>query len=324
MKKTLVAVAAMAAVTGAMAQATIYGVIDQAYQSTKLTAGANTTKTTAIANTWNGSLIGFKAAEDLGSGMKAYAQYEMGVSVDQTDASPIENRNSFVGMSGGFGSVQIGRQYNFAFFNAISNDPFSFTGASGYAVGYGGPGGASRTSNMIAYTAPSFVPGVGIQVGKAMGETASLNGAPKTNDSTSYGVTYAAGALYAGITGETITAATAAAPTAAKTKNSTTTITYDLGMAKVGYGLGKTTTGTDYNKGNAFSITVPVGALTLAYSSGDRKAKTGAAAEVTTKVSQYGAIYALSKRTSTYLQTGKQSATATSTNITAIGLRHDF
>jgi predicted porin len=324
MKKTLVAVAAMAAVTGAMANATIYGTIDQAYESTKLSAGANTTKTTKINGTWNGgSAIGFKAAEDLGSGMKAFAQYEFGVSVDQPDTS-LENRYSFVGLSGDFGSVSIGRMYNFAFFNSIANDPFGHSGTGGYAVGYASAGGSQRQSNMIAYTAPSFVPGLGIQVAKAQGETASLNGAPKTNDSTAYGVTYASGALYAGITGETITAATAAAPTAAKTKNSTTTITYDLGMVKVGYSTGKTSTGADYNKAGAFSLTVPMGALTLAVSSGDRKAKTGAAAEVKTTVTQYGALYALSKRTNAYLQNGKASATATTTTVTAIGIKHDF
>jgi len=321
MKKTLVAVAAMFAATGAMANATIYGVIDQAYESTKTTAGTVTTKTTKINNTWNGSLIGFKASEDLGSGMKAFGQYEMGVNPDQNDPSAIFNRNSFVGLSGGFGSVQIGSQYNFAFFNAITADPFSMTGTSGYAVGYGGPGNALRQSNMIAYTAPTIATGVGIQVGKALGETATTAALPtKTGDSTSWGLTYAAGALYAGTTNETVTGATAAS---AKTKNSTTTITYDLGMVKVGYGLGKTTTGATFNKGNAISFTVPVGALTLAYSSGDRKTN-ASGAEVTTKVSQYGAIYAMSKRTSAYLQTGKQSATATSTNMYAIGLRHDF
>jgi len=304
-----------------MAQATIYGVIDQAYESTKVSAGAVTTKTTKLNSTWNGSLIGFKAAEDLGSGMKAFAQYEMGVNPDQNDPSPTFNRNSFVGLSGGFGSVQVGSQYNFAFFNAITADPFGMSGTSGYAVGYGGPGNSLRQSNMIAYTAPSFVPGVGIQVGKAMGETATTNALPtKTGDSTSYGVTYGAGPLYAGITGETVIGATAATP---KTKNSTTTITYDLGMVKVGYGLGKTTTGATFNKGGAFSVTVPMGALTLAVSSGDRKTNVSGA-EVKTTVSQYGAIYALSKRTSAYLQTGKQSAPATSTNMYAIGLRHDF
>jgi len=305
-----------------MAQATIYGTIDQAYESTKLSVGANTTKTTKINGTWNGgSAIGFKASEDLGSGMKAFAQYEFGVSADQPDTAGMENRNSFVGLSGGFGSVSIGRQYNFAFNNAIANDPLGFSGTAGYAVGYGSAGNSVRQSNLIAYTLPSFVPGVGIQVGKAMGETASVNGSAKTGDSTSYGVTYAAGALYAGVTGETVTGALT---TSAKTKNSTTTITYDLGMVKVGYGLGKTTTGNNYSKAGAFSLTVPLGAVTLALSSGDLKVKTGPAAEVSTKESQYGAMYALSKRTNAYLHTGKQSATGISTNIYAFGVKHDF
>jgi predicted porin len=322
MKKTLVAVAAMAAVTGAMANATIYGTIDQAYESTKLSVGANTTKTTKINGTWNGgSAIGFKGSEDLGNGMKAYFQQEIGLSTDQPDTS-YENRFSFVGLSGGFGDIKLGRQYNFAFFNAIANDPLAFTStADYYAVSYAGPGGSSRQSNMIAYTLPSFVQGVGIQVGKAMGETASVNGSAKTGDSTSYGVTYASGALYAGVTGETVTGALT---TSAKTKNSTTTITYDLGMVKVGYGLGKTTTGNNYNKAGGFSLTVPMGAVTLALSSGDRKSKNGAAAEVKTTVTEYGGMYALSKRTNAYLHIGKQSATGTSTNMYAVGVKHDF
>ncbi|NQW66728.1 MAG: porin, partial [Burkholderiales bacterium] len=48
MKKTLVAVAAISAITGAMADATIYGTIDQALQSSKTSTGANTTKSTKI------------------------------------------------------------------------------------------------------------------------------------------------------------------------------------------------------------------------------------------------------------------------------------
>jgi len=320
MKKTLVAIAAMAAVTGAMAQATIYGTIDQAYESTKLSVGSRETKTTKISGTMNGgSAIGFKGSEDLGNGMKAYFQQEIGLSTDQNDTS-YENRNSFVGLSGGFGAVQIGRQYNFAFFNSISNDPFGFTGTGGYAVGYGQAGNV-REDNLIAYTLPSFVPGVGIQVGKAQGETPSVNGSAKTNDSTSYGVTYASGALYAGVTGETATGALTTSP---KTKYSTSTITYDLGMVKVGYGAGKTTTGNNYIKSGAFSLTVPMGAVTLALSSGDRKVKTGAAAEANTKVTQYGAMYALSKRTLAYLHTGKTSTTGTSTSMYAIGVKHDF
>jgi len=311
-----------------MAQATIYGTIDQAYESTKATAGTVTAKTTKINGTWNGgSAIGFKGSEDIGNGMKAYFQQEIGLNTDQnggpTDAQGFENRNSFVGLSGGFGDVKIGKMYNFAFYNIISNDPFGFSGTGGY-IHNSGAGGINRTSNMIAYTVPTIAAGVGIQIGKSMGETPSVNGSAKTGDATSYSLTYAAGALYAGVTGETVTGATAAAPTTAKTKHSSTTITYDLGMVKVGYGAAKTTAGTDFIKAGAFSVTVPLGAVTLAYTNGDGKVKSGTAAEVKTKYSQLGGMYALSKRTNAYLHTGKQSATAFTANIYAVGVKHDF
>ena len=76
MKKTLVAVAAMAAVTGAMAQATIYGNIDQAYtKSTTSVAGRQTSNTTTMGSYQMGSSqIGFKGEEDLGGGLKASAR----------------------------------------------------------------------------------------------------------------------------------------------------------------------------------------------------------------------------------------------------------
>ena len=319
MKKTLVAIAAMAAVTGVMAQATMYGVIDQAYTSSKVTAGTTTTKKTSVAGTLNGgSALGITGSDDLGGGMKAYFQHEFGMATDANDA--VTNRYSYLGLSGGFGDVKIGKMYNFAFNNAIANDPAGFSGTAGYAVNGAYGGGAASTSNMIAYTAPSFTPGLGIQVGKAMGEASTTAAAPtKTGDSTSWGVTYAAGALYAGVTGETVIKTAAI-----KTKHSTTTITYDLGMVKVGFGSGKSTEGTDYDKASAVSISVPVGAATFAYSSGDAKTKDGTAAEVTTKVSQYGVAYSLSKRTMGYLLQGKQSATASTTNIYAVGIKHSF
>jgi predicted porin len=308
------------------ADATIYGTFDQAYRSDKITIGTNASNTKkGIDSVLNGGMaIGFKGSEDMGNGMKAYFQQEIGLNTDQnggpTDAQGFENRNSFVGLSGGFGDVKIGKMYNFAFYNIISNDPFGFTGTGGY-IHNSGAGGINRTSNMIAYTVPTIAAGVGIQIGKSMGETVSVNGSAKTGDATSYGLTYAAGALYAGVTGETVTGALA---TSSKTKHSSTTITYDLGMVKVGYGAAKTTIGTDYIKAGAFSVTVPLGAVTLAYTNGDGKAKSGTAAEVKTKYSQVGGMYALSKRTNAYLHTGKQSATTFSANVYAIGVKHDF
>jgi len=338
MKKTLVAVAAMAAVTGAMADVTIYGTIDQAYATAKVSTITSTSKVSGLAGVQNGgSAIGFKGSEDLGGGMKAYFQQELGLSTDSNDrtgttlganaidgtatgySNGLENRNSFVGLSGGFGDVKLGRMYNMAFYNAIAADPLGYSGVAGYAVGYAGAGGALRQSNTILYTLPTIAAGVGIQVAKVAGETVTTTAAPtKTGDSTSYGVTYAAGPLYAGITGET---STTTATT--KTKNSTSTITYDLGMVKVGYGAGKTTLGTTYTKAGAVSLTVPLGALTLGYSSGDSKTNS-TGSEVKTKISQYGAMYALSKRTTAYAQSGKNSATALNSSVTAFGILHNF
>jgi predicted porin len=306
----------MAAVTGAMADATIYGTIDAAYTSAKTA----TTKTTSIGATNNGnSAIGFKGSEDLGGGMKVSFQQEIGLSTDQNDTS-YENRNSFIGLSGGFGDVKIGRQYNIAFYNIIANDPMGFSGLGTYAAA--GAGNPARTSNMILYTLPTVATGVGIQVSKALGETATTTAAPtKTNDSTAWGLTYTNGALYVGTTGETvITTATT------KTKNSSTTATYDLGVVKVGIGMSKTALGAAYSKGQMTSISAPIGAVTAWYSSGDLRVATSATSgETKTKASQYGFNYNLSKTTYAYVQSGKTSTSATSyTSGYAIGLIKAF
>jgi len=330
MKKTLVAVAAMAAVTGAMADATIYGTIDAAYTSTKaVTSATNTNKTTSIGGTNNGgSAIGFKASEDLGNGLKVSIQQEIGLNTDQnggpnssdSTGNSYENRNSFIGLSGGFGDVKIGRQYNIAFYNIIANDPMGFSGLGTYAAA--AAGNPARTSNMILYTLPTVATGVGIQVSKALGETATTTAAPtKTNDSTAWGLNYTNGALYVGTTGETvITTATT------KTKNSSTTATYDLGVVKVGIGMSKTALGTAYSKGQMTSISAPIGAVTAWYSSGDLKVATSATSgETKTKASQYGFNYNLSKTTYAYVQSGKTSTSATSsTSGYAIGLIKAF
>lgn len=55
----------------------------------------------------NSSRIGFKGSEDLGSGLKAVYQLELGVNMDQSGSSPTL-RNSYVGLSGGFGTVILG------------------------------------------------------------------------------------------------------------------------------------------------------------------------------------------------------------------------
>jgi len=361
MKKTLVAVAAMAAVTGAMAQATIYGTIDQAYYSVRNTDSSGlVTKTTGIAGINNGgSAIGFKASEDLGSGMKVYFQQEIGLKTEANggpysttaiDSSSndvsvynYENRNSFLGISGGLGSVQVGRQYNFAFYNVISNDPMGFSGLGSFVAA--GAGNPARTDQLVAYTLPSFVPGLNIQLGKAFGNTETGTGATnantyKTNDSTSWAINYSANGLYIGATNETVVGTS----DTDRAKNSSVTATYDFGVAKVGYSTTKSSTqGLNYGetidsaltdlysslKGESTSITVPVtAALSVYYNMNSLTAEDSTAATANTKVkgTQLGANYSLSKRTTVYLQTGKLSVdgSTAATSAYAIGLLHGF
>ena len=204
MKKTLVAVAAMAAVTGAMAQATIYGLIDQAYRSDKTTTGTTAaTKKTGIDSVLNGgSQFGFKGSEDLGGGLTASFVMELGY--ETSDAiGGMNNRQSFVGLAGGFGSVNIGRQYSNIFLAACGNDVSSCAAMVGvnYLVAADSIDDVRR-ANAINYNLPSIVPGVTIQVGKSYGEATTSPTSTNAGNGSSYTLGYSAGAIAATLASE--------------------------------------------------------------------------------------------------------------------------
>jgi len=179
MKKTQVALAALALVasTAAMANVTIYGTLDAAITNT------NNGKGTAFDGTgsWTApSHLGFKGSEDIGGGMKANFQLETGVSLNNGAATSggfgsyrggsLFTRVSTVGLSGDFGSLTFGQQLS----------PFIVTTAVGTAgngaffvnrmlmVGFGGAAvdvGAGGSNfpydgffvpNAINYTSPSI------------------------------------------------------------------------------------------------------------------------------------------------------------------------
>jgi len=374
MKKTLVAVAAMAAVTGAMADVTIYGTFEQAIQTSKSTTLAVDSggvytgdflnkKSTGISAPLNGgSALGFKGSEDLGNGVKANFQFEMGLALDQNggpdgyvsgaSTPTYENRNSFVGLSGGFGSFTVGRQYNLSFYNIIGADPMGFSGTGGFVSA--AAGGAGRTDNLVIYNLPSLVPGVNISVSRGFGEaTTTDTSSTKAGDLSEWSVSYANGPLFVGFASQTKKGGTYANPFAGSyvtttsptaytgtdgenLKSSSQTITYDLGMAKLLYGgtKSKMPTATDAvngaavqsAKGNSFGVSVPLGAWTVTYTSADLSSTLEDASTVKTKGTQMSASYALSKRTSVYYHAGKSKTAAigTSASSSAIGLLHGF
>jgi predicted porin len=116
MKKSLVFLAALAAVGGAFAQSnvTIYGVTDVAMGQFKTGVGAAELTATKLETAGlSTSRWGMKGSEDLGGGLKADFKLEGGMLMD-TGAMKTNNflfdRVATIGFSGSFGAVTLGRQ----------------------------------------------------------------------------------------------------------------------------------------------------------------------------------------------------------------------
>lgn len=118
MKKSLIAVAALAAVGAASAQSsvTLYGVVDTGYgvERTKTEVGGVTIKTRTtglMSGNLSSSRWGLKGQEDLGNGLSAVFNVEAGFDSANGDFTDGFNRRSVVGLKGNFGQVLLGRDY---------------------------------------------------------------------------------------------------------------------------------------------------------------------------------------------------------------------
>jgi len=126
MKKSLIALAVIAASGAAMAQSsvTLYGLIDvsvQSYKANVYTAAATTPFAVTSTNVrqtrlgsgiQNGSRWGMKGVEDLGGGLNAVFDLQSGFNVDTGSSAQgglLFGRHAFVGLNGGFGTVTFGR-----------------------------------------------------------------------------------------------------------------------------------------------------------------------------------------------------------------------
>ena len=166
MKKSLIALAAVAASGAAFAQSsvTVYGIVDTSIAYVK---GAE--NVSGMLNSGNAtSRLGFRGVEDLGNGLKAKFVLEGEVFPDAGESAKKEGlnfkRQSTVGLSGSFGEVRLGRALT-ASYNAVSRyDMFGAVGLgstlawkSDYQI---------RSDNMISYISPKFSGfGVGIDYG---------------------------------------------------------------------------------------------------------------------------------------------------------------
>lgn len=249
MKKTVLALAAIAASSAAFAQSsvTLYGVVDASVESVKgNTAGKGTTFNRVSSGNLVTSRLGFKGVEDLGGGLKAKFQLEAAVSAD-TGASAsggrFFDRAAWVGLaSAEAGELRIGRQDSLIgaqIVDAISAYAYD---ASVVAVTLGGST-FRRIDNALTYIAPTFVPGltVSAQYSTAMdsntannAETQSVTPGSVIGRGFGFSANFVQGPLSAGASYIQVNSANKAATTGEQ-ENVGLFIygAYDLGVAKL-------------------------------------------------------------------------------------------
>lgn len=198
MKKTLLALAAIAASSAVFAQSsvTLYGVVDASVESVKGTD----TVTRVSSDNLVSSRLGFKGTEDLGGGLKANFVLEAALAVD-TGATKDRffDRAAWVGVSGGFGALRFGRQDtsigelagNISILGAQAYDDLKISGAfSGNTY--------RRTDNAITYILPKFVDGLSAQVQYST-RASGAEDADKIGSHYGLNVQYAVGGFSAGL-----------------------------------------------------------------------------------------------------------------------------
>jgi predicted porin len=363
MKKTLVAIAALAVVGAASAQVTLYGKIDAtARASTTGKSGAapvaDLTKFSIDSAGLSGSRWGVKGSEDLGGGLKASFQLEQGFSVDTGNNSSNDrafHRQAYVTLGGGFGSLSLGRQYGTIdnVMGYLDVQGYATNSAMGAAFAGGahsdGTDGSGRINNSLVYTTPSVSGFTGV-VHYAPGEDKTA-----TKAATAYSgfyAMYSAGPLFVmggyeqrGSQAVSAAAAVAAVPgnagTAAVTAKAAATIsggmigaTYDLGSVKLSGAIenGKTTGASDF--GYMIGAAIPMGAAALQLGWASEAQSADGMVDGTSDGLGATVVYTLSKRTNVYGSFIRSNATPaaataaaqtkTTTTTYGVGVRHDF
>ena len=372
MKKTLIALAVLAASGAAMAQSTVtlYGLADiwvGSVKDSETIGGVSASqRTTSVDSSGvNTSHFGFKGSEDLGGGLKANFQLEQGFNVDNgtaQSAGSAFNRQAWVGVSGGFGEVQLGRVWSsYDDIRSSANDTFSANIASSFStwVGYN-----DRTSNGIKYSSPNLG-GFSGSFTYAFGEDKNTSTNNKSNDLMALGLQYAAGPVFVGFAHQTEKSVTdlvsgastlgafaslnealsvaglppLTVPDGTKFTYNLLNGSYDLGMVKLVAGLNNvkgTVPGVAGSlKAKEFNLGVeaPLSSA-LKIAAGYSQSKIEANGANVTKTNGYSAalVYSLSKRTMVYgalTQTKLKDDTGFSNNseksqLYAVGVQHKF
>jgi predicted porin len=246
-----------------------------------------------------GSEFRLGGSEDLGNGLKAdfswafvqnhnngaaYSPATVGGAYGTT-AGAVTSYNSFVGLSGDFGSLKLGQQWAPLTLVTFGNDA-----AGGIATSGNLSNSVVQVPNSITYATPTIA---GVTLTAQADSVAA-------NQTTGYSLTYGIGAFNAGY-GYSLTQG------GTKSLNAIGA-SYDFGMAKL-FVSSLTQSGADSATG--YGVSIPFGAATF-IGSGSTK---GTADNYTLI-----AKYALSKRTGVYFQNASASKAVTN----SVGVSHAF
>lgn len=335
MKKSLIALAVVAVSGAATAQSsvTLYGTADVSIGRVN---NGTVTQAKIDSGTLNTSRFGFKGTEDLGGGLKANFLLEQGFNVDngaslgdsqdgQAKLTQMFSRNAYVGLSGGFGEMKLGKVWSaFDEMNGSANAAWDSALSPNSGVFYGGAigGYTYNPRNSAIYYTPD-VSGFKGAASYSLGEnkTATVNAGRVA----ALNVKYTGGPLFVALGHQT----ERVDGSVATKKFTRLNANYDFGVATLLAGVGRQSQDNKVTRDWTLGATVPV-ATSLEISGGFAGSTDNAAAgDITRKGISLAARYALSKRT--FLYTGYH-ATRTSypvlprlnTSIYAVGVSHLF
>lgn len=322
MKKSLMALAILGVVTGlahAQDSVTLYGRLDVSLMHNKPVGGVS--QWSVESGTISQSRWGLMGAEDLGDGLKLNFNLEQAFAIDtgaQAVAGQQFSRQAWVGVSGGFGEIRVGKPWSAyddvsGAINAMFDSGFSVENNFFASTGYN-----ANPANTVRYSTPTFG-GFVAAISHSLDEVRNLD-----LTVTSVSASYSGGPLMVGAGYQVEELG------GANNKFTRLSASYDLGPAvvKALYGNVKAPASaktTEYSIG----VDVPLSSA-LTFSAGYGRSKDNAARGSEKRAGfTLGALYAMSKRTDLYAGLtdwdGKTAGTKTSGNTKyGLGMRHAF
>ncbi len=321
MKKSLIALAVLAAAGAASAQSSVqlYGIADVWVGGIKATGSK--AQTVVESGGVSGSRWGLKGSEDLGGGLKAIFTLEQGFALDTGVAASGFNREASVGLAGNFGEVKLGKVWTaYDDVQAASNPVFD-SALTPSAGAFASTGYLANPSNGVKYTSPAFAGFSGI-VSYALDEKTAGN-----SEVSAVALQYANGPLAAAVAYQSQQLVAAAQSTEFVNLNAS----YNLGVVtlKGVYAQRDDNAGSkdkEYQIGADYPLASNL-ILSAGYASSENKLN--GVKQSDNSGLGLAAAYLLSKRTTAYAgvrstKLDKVVGTDVTTNVYAVGVKHAF